>query len=80
MTGILEAYSGKKFGVILSLALALYGFIPVSEDNVCIDKLPGRIKTIISLLLMQKGYKLIGNNISRQTEMCNCSLFNISHL
>lgn len=56
MTGILEAYSGKKFWISsLSLDLALRGCIPVSADNVCMDKLPGRIKTNTSLLLMEKG-------------------------
>lgn len=58
MTAILEPYSGKEFWVSLSLDLALCGHIPVSEDNLGIDKLPGRIKTIINLFLMQKGYKL----------------------
>lgn len=55
MTGILEAYSGKKFWISLSLDLALRGCIPVSAGNVCMDKLPGRIKTNMSLLLMEKG-------------------------
>lgn len=45
MRGILEAYSGKKFWIRLSLDLALWGHIPVSVDNVCIDKPGERIKT-----------------------------------
>lgn len=80
MTEILEAYSDRKFWISLSLDLVLCGCIPVSEDNICIDKLRGRNKTNTSLLLMQKGYKVIGDSISRQIEICNRSLSNISHL
>lgn len=77
MREILETCSDKKFWISLSLDLALCGCIPVSEDNICIDKLRGRIKTNTSL---QKGYKIIGDSISRQIEMCNRSLSNISPL
>lgn len=77
MREILETCSDKKFWISLSLDLALCDCIPVSEDNICIDKLRGRIKTNTSL---QKGCKIIGDSISRQIEMCNHSLSNISPL